>query len=221
MNLTYVRNGSFITDINSPEFDIIRQLNDIDEFAEALDNEDLSTYYQLLIDGGYVNIPSDTNITGSRRVQGVAIPQRGDFGDISIFRKLINFFILCDIDPLDYIRNEIPPFMFAECDFITKITVPNGITKVNRLAFFGCYRLEELILPNGIRSLGAYIFLNTALENKSRSIYLPDTIVPNLCSTMAFAGLSSPQCIRFSSRRFEQIFMGWLRNPQAAANYGN
>ncbi len=53
---------------------------------------------------------------------------------------------------------------FANCDFITSITLPNTITSIGESAFFYC-QISEINLPEGLLSIGYGAFSSTRLTN--------------------------------------------------------
>ena len=143
MYFEYTTNSrNFITDIEDSYFDDIRELNEQDEFAEALNNGDLNSYYAAL-----------KNFIGEIEVNNNTIPQPQE--RYSIYAKVMNYFILAEIDPLEFISDSIPEGMFYGCDFITSITLPDTIHHVKSFAFSFCSRLQTLNLSQNLESLGS------------------------------------------------------------------
>lgn len=62
---------------------------------------------------------------------------------------------------------------FEEClDVVRKVLLPQSLVEIADEAFKYCSNLEEVVLPNNIRSIGASAFLGT----KVREIDIPDTV---------------------------------------------
>ena len=60
---------------------------------------------------------------------------------------------------------------FMNCDSLTSVTLPNGITEISGNAFFGCTRLTEVNLPNSVEEIQNNAFREcSSLE----SINLPE-----------------------------------------------
>ena len=62
---------------------------------------------------------------------------------------------------------------FTNCDKITKVTIPDGVTKIGETgnfnavygAFFECTALKEIVIPASVKSIAQYAFLRcTSLE---------------------------------------------------------
>ena len=54
---------------------------------------------------------------------------------------------------------------FEGCNFITKITLPTGLTSIGARAFFGCKSLKSVAVPRGLRLIPEYAFFGcNALE---------------------------------------------------------
>lgn len=56
---------------------------------------------------------------------------------------------------------------------ITHIEVPDGITEINRLAFYGCEKLESAVIPDSVETIGENAF-NSCKSLKS--ITIPDSV---------------------------------------------
>ena len=47
---------------------------------------------------------------------------------------------------------------FYECFGLTSVTIPNSVTSIGDGAFYGCYKLTSVIIPNSVTSIGEYAF---------------------------------------------------------------
>ena len=63
--------------------------------------------------------------------------------------------------------------IFARCDNLISITIPNGVTSIAREAFSGCYNLTSVTFPNSIIDIGDSAFRNCC---SLVSIDLPDSV---------------------------------------------
>mgnify|MGYP003294396081 CR=1 FL=1 len=61
---------------------------------------------------------------------------------------------------------------FKNCTALTKIEIPSSVTFLGFSAFEGCTSLSEVIFNEGLKSIGRYAFLNTALT----SVVLPASV---------------------------------------------
>jgi len=66
-----------------------------------------------------------------------------------------------DIDGIE-IKN-IGGFAFCECNSLTSITIPDGVTSIGIDAFEDCANLTSITIPNSVTSIGEYAF--TACNN--------------------------------------------------------
>lgn len=71
--------------------------------------------------------------------------------------------------------------VFAGNSMIKKITLPDTIEHIDKLAFRGCSSLEEVNFPSSLTVVGSAAFMGTAIEE----VVLPNTVVT--VETMAFA----------------------------------
>ena len=63
--------------------------------------------------------------------------------------------------------------MFAECENLIKVTLPNSITAISRDAFQGCNSLKSIDIPDTVTTIGEYAFSNC---NSLKSIDIPDNV---------------------------------------------
>ncbi len=65
-------------------------------------------------------------------------------------------------------------YAFYNCDSLTSITIPNGVTSIGKYAFYNCDSLTSITIPNGTTSIGEYAFYDcTGLA----SIVTPDSVI--------------------------------------------
>ena len=47
---------------------------------------------------------------------------------------------------------------FYQCDSLTSITLPDGVTSIGNSAFRSCFSLTDITLPDSLTSIGKYAF---------------------------------------------------------------
>lgn len=57
----------------------------------------------------------------------------------------------------------IPFGAFDNCYYITKVSLPNGLTSIEERAFYNCNRLSSIVIPDSVISIGDISFLNCSL----------------------------------------------------------
>ncbi len=68
---------------------------------------------------------------------------------------------------------KILPNTLMNCDDLTSVVVPEGVTIIGNCAFLGCRNLKRVELPEGLRTIDAYAFMGcTGLE----SIVIPEGV---------------------------------------------
>ncbi len=81
----------------------------------------------------------------------------------------------CNISFSTYSSN---PFYNAENlylngELVTDLVIPEGVTKINSYAFYGCECIESVVIPDSVTSIGQYAFYYcTALD----SVVIPDSV---------------------------------------------
>ena len=75
-----------------------------------------------------------------------------------------------NINPDEY--DAIGENAFDTFSSLTEVTIPEGITRIDREAFSGCWRLKKISLPKTLRSIGSEAFAETGLE----SIEIPEGV---------------------------------------------
>ena len=54
---------------------------------------------------------------------------------------------------------------FYDCFSLTSVTIPNSVTSIGDYAFYNCSSLTSVTIPNSVTSIGAYAFYNTGIYN--------------------------------------------------------
>lgn len=104
------------------------------------------------------------------------------------------------------LQGSIPRSCFANCRSLKKITIPDGISRIENSAFDRCISLTTIQLPNDLYSIGVGAFYNCkSLTN----LVLPDRI--NVIGNQAFDGCETLGIITFPST---------LRNISGFSNSG-
>lgn len=132
-----------VTVVERSAFDGIEGIARTEGYVEYVDKwavrlvYDGSDYIDLELAAGTVGIASGTfnpynnNYTGGRHIKSVKTNAE-----------------------LKYICEE----AFSSCDFITEVTLNNGLVSIERSAFSSCSRLEEIVVPDTVTSLGSAAF---------------------------------------------------------------
>lgn len=76
---------------------------------------------------------------------------------------LTNMFISAGLQPILYFREIVPKYAYLHNDMITKITIPEGITKIDLGAFYQCGNLTEVTLPLSLKEIYLRSFSNCPL----------------------------------------------------------
>ena len=87
-------------------------------------------------------------------------------------------------------NDKIGDVAFSGCSGLTSLTLPAGITSIDKYAFSGCSRLTSLTLPAGITSIGEFAF---SYCSGLTSIYVYAEKVPRI-GRYAFEGCASRKC---------------------------
>lgn len=105
-------------------------------------------------------------------------------GDVKIESTLVS-------DGSKWTTRTICESAFAECRYITSVTIPNTVTSIERAAFYNC-RMESVTIPNSVKTIGEFAFCGSRLT----SVVLPfplKTISANTfyrCSILASVTIS-------------------------------
>ncbi len=81
---------------------------------------------------------------------------------------------------------EIYVYAFYNCDSLTSITIPEGVTSIGEFAFFGCSSLTSVTIPDSVTSIGEYAFYDC---DSLTSITIPDSVTS--IGDSAFSGCLS------------------------------
>ena len=55
-------------------------------------------------------------------------------------------------------------YAFFQCNDLSKINLPGGVTSIGNAALSGCLSLRNILLPDGLESIGAKCFACSGLE---------------------------------------------------------
>ena len=75
---------------------------------------------------------------------------------------------------------------FFNCFSLTSVVIPNSVTSIGRDAFGGCDSLKSIVISNGVTSIGAAAFMECDSLN---SIVIPNSVIS--IEDNAFSGCSS------------------------------
>lgn len=78
----------------------------------------------------------------------------------------------------------IPEMVFSYCDYLTEVTIPEGVTAVGNLAFYDCDLLKTVNFPDSLKEIGESAFADCLLS----SLELPDGL--ELIDDYGFAACS-------------------------------
>ena len=79
---------------------------------------------------------------------------------------------------------------FWNCSSLTSVTIPDGVTSIGEWAFGGCSSLESITIPDGVTSIGKWAFIDCS---SLTSITIPDSVTS--IGNSAFEGCSSLESI--------------------------
>ena len=55
--------------------------------------------------------------------------------------------------------------MFAGCDDLRSIAIPDGVTTIEEMAFYSCNWMNSITIPESVTTIGESSFLDTNLLN--------------------------------------------------------
>ena len=61
-------------------------------------------------------------------------------------------------------RVDIGNYAFYQCFSLSSVTIPNGVTSIGQYAFYLCYALSSETIPNGVTSIGQYAFHTSGIS---------------------------------------------------------
>lgn len=59
-----------------------------------------------------------------------------------------------------YKVTSIGDYAFANCKYLTSVSIPSSVTSIGNQAFNGCVKLSTVNIPNSVMSIGKYVFTN-------------------------------------------------------------
>ena len=62
---------------------------------------------------------------------------------------------------------------FYSCYSLTSINIPDGVTSIGNYAFYSCYSLTSINIPDGVTSIGDYAFYHC---ESLTSVNIPDGV---------------------------------------------
>ena len=89
-------------------------------------------------------------------------------------------------------------FAFQENNYITKVTIPDGVVNIGGTSFEGCSNMENIDLPEGLESIGKDAFRECA---KLSAITIPDSVT--YLGSFAFLNCSALADVKLSANLTE------------------
>ena len=164
----------------------------------------------VLLFGILVGSPIQTNANSPGRYEGnwqeegdwsygiwngeaIVLRYNGAGGDVTVPQMLGGA-------PVVFLGNELPPEMgpgmisgggvFFNCDTVTSVTIPDGVTIIRGQTFYGCTSLKKVVIPDSV----------TTIERRAFSLCrsLKDVSIPNGVTTIgsdAFYGAPLPDVV--------------------------
>jgi hypothetical protein len=77
---------------------------------------------------------------------------------------------------------------FYSCFSLTSITIPNGVTSIGAEVFYGCYSLTSITIPEGVTSIGSSAF--RACHTLTKYDFSQATAVPALKNSNTFDNIN-------------------------------
>lgn len=62
--------------------------------------------------------------------------------------------------------------IFASCESLENVNLPNSMTQIDSYAFFGCSNLKDITLPNNLKTIRDHAFWDSSLKE----LYITDTV---------------------------------------------
>lgn len=112
-------------------------------------------YYNLISKGNIAEVtknPNGYNITGD-----LVIP-----ASITYNGEPYNVVRIVDSDEAGYWNG-----VFANCNGITNVNLPNSLTRIGQYAFAGCSGLTDFVIPNGVKEIGNAAFYSSSITSLS------------------------------------------------------
>ncbi len=118
---------------------------------------------------------ANTKITGIKIPEGVTKIGKNAFANCTSLKTVIaepSYWINISFDneyanPLYYAKNFYDYSYYATPDPypLTHIEIPDGVTKINDYAFYGCASLVSITIPSSLTSIGRFAFNGCPIEN--------------------------------------------------------
>ena len=83
---------------------------------------------------------------------------------------------------------EINQYAFYECYNLTRVSLPNSVTSIGSNAFSNCSSLSSITIPEGVKSIGSYAFYDCSSLS---SISLPESVTSIGGNAFQYSSLSS------------------------------
>ena len=94
--------------------------------------------------------------------EAIAIGYEGDGGEVVIPATVNGY-------PVTELRNT-----FMDCNSVTKVTLPEGLTAIGERAFYECDGLEEIVIPSTVTEIEEYAFYSCS---RLKNVDLPDGLI--------------------------------------------
>lgn len=104
---------------------------------------------------------------------------------------------------------------FIYCNNLKAVTIPNGVTEIKDSCFNQCTKLENLVLPSQLKSIGANAFYMAPIT----SVSIPDSVTDIGAWAFAYTGLKSvevPEKVKLGGC----VFYECKQLETAKLNYG-
>ena len=98
-----------------------------------------------------VNIPNSVTTIESSAFSGCSNLTAVYISDLTAWCNIS--FSAASSNPLNYAKN-----LYLNGILVEKLVIPDGITKINDYAFYGCSSITSVFIPNGVTSIGKYAF---------------------------------------------------------------
>ncbi len=133
------------------------------------------------VGGIYYNITSSSDLT-------VAVTFRGEmFTDYDYwYEGSVSIPSTVSYNNRIYKVTAIGGFAFFGCEYLSYVTIPEGVTSIGDHAFDHCYSLSSVTIPEGVTVIGFAAFINCGGLS---SITIPNTVTT--IADYAFSGCSS------------------------------
>ena len=123
---------------------------------------------------------SDTNVVVPEKLDGLPVRILG-WGLTPAFSGVKNTMTSITLpEGLTHIERQ----CFKNCTNLTSVTLPSTVAYISSSAFEGCTKLAEVELNEGLTSIGEFAFLNTALT----SLYIPASVTDIGTDAIGYTG---------------------------------